>query len=242
MSDESLEQPTPLRAVPSFASGNASTGPDDITNPTGPGELTRAQLFEELKALRIIGVGTGGSRIIVKIDSHDAALRAQRDALKEQVKGAVERSQIVLKHFHDVCEQKAELTKERDALQGKLAEAKDRIKFLDDVFERHSAREKYMAEIAFQHIKHGDEKHQEWLRKELVEVLCKEKTKACQTFDDLTAKLAASEQAYNDLVMQVYKKFPGESLHDTAKRYIQQHEQYCGQGGPVQGMADKEPS
>lgn len=38
------------------------------------------------------------------------------------------------------------------------------------------------------------------------------------------AQLQQAQQRYNDLIMQVGKKFPGETRHDTAKRYIQQAE------------------
>ena len=50
--------------------------------------------------------------------------------------------------------------------------------------------------------------------------------------EDLTAQLTASEAQYYDLIMQVENKFPGESRHDTAKRYLNTHENVCGVGGP----------
>lgn len=56
--------------------------------------------------------------------------------------------------------------------------------------------------------------------------------------EKLEQQLAAREGQYNDLIMQVGKKFPDESRHETAKRYIQQHEQQCGQGGPVEALED----
>ena len=35
---------------------------------------------------------------------------------------------------------------------------------------------------------------------------------------------------YYDLIYQVWSKYPGETRHDTAKRYIQQHERVIGTG------------
>ena len=78
-------------------------------------------------------------------------------------------------------------------------EQQDRVRFLEDMFDRHAAREKHMAEIVFQHIKHGDEAHQKWLRKELVKVLCKDKTKAVQTFDELAQALQIAIDALDEM-------------------------------------------
>lgn len=38
---------------------------------------------------------------------------------------------------------------------------------------------------------------------------------------------------HQELMFQVGKKFPGETRHETAKRYIQEHEDVCGHGGPA---------
>ena len=41
---------------------------------------------------------------------------------------------------------------------------------------------------------------------------------------NLKAQLAAAEKNYQDLILQVGKKTPGETRHETAKRYLQQAE------------------
>ncbi len=41
-------------------------------------------------------------------------------------------------------------------------------------------------------------------------------------------------------MFQVGKKYPGETRHETAKRYIQEHE-HCGEGGPSQALASLTP-
>lgn len=40
----------------------------------------------------------------------------------------------------------------------------------------------------------------------------------------LEAKLQAAQERYNDLIMEVQNKHPGESRHETAKRYIHERE------------------
>lgn len=37
----------------------------------------------------------------------------------------------------------------------------------------------------------------------------------------------------DELLYQVGTKFPGESRHETAKRYLRTHEDHCGKGGPA---------
>jgi hypothetical protein len=78
-----------------------------------------------------------------------------------------------------------------------LEQERDHLK---NVFERHRGREKAMAEIVFQHIKHGDEQHQAWLREALVDALCREDTKACVTFDELRAKLTRAEAREREMM------------------------------------------
>jgi DNA repair exonuclease SbcCD ATPase subunit len=52
------------------------------------------------------------------------------------------------------------------------------------IMDRHKIREQYVSDMVYQYIKHGDEKHQEWLRVKLNEVLTVEGA-AQSTFDDL---------------------------------------------------------
>jgi hypothetical protein len=62
--------------------------------------------------------------------------------------------------------------------------------------------------------------------------------------DALAAKLAAAEQQrdearalHQELMFQVGKKYPGETRHETAKRYIREHEN-CGHGGPCRATTE----
>ena len=115
------------------------------------------------------------------LDDADAALRAKL--------AAVERS---LQTMRDVNEDDARYQGELEAKLEAVTKERDEAKsFHKQFFDRHAARESYMAEIAFQHIKHGDEQHQAWLRQALIDVLCKDDTKACKTFDQLSDQLAA---------------------------------------------------
>lgn len=57
-----------------------------------------------------------------------------------------------------------------------------------------------------------------------------------------TAEQARDEarSLHQELMFQVGKKYPGETRHETAKRYIQEHE-HCGEGGPSQALASLTP-
>jgi hypothetical protein len=48
----------------------------------------------------------------------------------------------------------------------------------------------------------------------------------------LRARLTQMEADYYELLYQVASKFPGETRHQTALRYIRTHEDHCGKGGP----------
>ncbi len=54
------------------------------------------------------------------------------------------------------------------------------------------------------------------------------------------ARVLELEGKYNELIMQVGNKFDGESRHDTAKRYLRQHE-HCGEGGPAKAALTPTP-
>ena len=45
---------------------------------------------------------------------------------------------------------------------------------------------------------------------------------------------------YHELLYQVAKKHPDETRHQTALRYLQTHENQCGQGGPVSAASSQE--
>lgn len=148
MSEESLEQPSPLKNVPSVTTGGTSL-------PLPTHELTREQVEFILGCLTMACV----------------AGQLPKDALE-----------AVMPVFDTDA-----------ALRAKLTQVEQERDFLTQVFDRHRGREKAMAEIVFQHIKHGDEKHQAWLREALVEALCRENTKACITFDELRTQLTAAQ-------------------------------------------------
>lgn len=48
----------------------------------------------------------------------------------------------------------------------------------------------------------------------------------------LTAERDEARSLHQELIFQVGKRFRGETRHQTAKRYLQEHEDHCGQGGP----------
>lgn len=52
--------------------------------------------------------------------------------------------------------------------------------------------------------------------------------------DEIQSK---AESLYHELIMQVERKFPGESRHDTAKRYIQEAERFSGES---EALSDNE--
>lgn len=50
----------------------------------------------------------------------------------------------------------------------------------------------------------------------------------------LTAERDEARSLHQELIFQVGKRFRGETRHQTAKRYICEHEEHCGQGGPYE--------
>lgn len=55
--------------------------------------------------------------------------------------------------------------------------------------------------------------------------------------DGLRERLAAAEDQYYDLILQVENKHPGETRHETAKRYIQQVEHSGDRADAVQATS-----
>lgn len=58
-----------------------------------------------------------------------------------------------------------------------------------------------------------------------------------QLFRECSKLVEELSEKYNDLIYQVATKYPGESRHDTAKRYIKEREtpnpDQCGAADPV---------
>lgn len=79
-------------------------------------------------------------------------------------------------------------------------------------FKRHSARERVISDMVFQHIKHGDEKHQNWLRAELDNVLTTEGLPQ-QKFDELLAANAELVKALREWLAFDVKR--NEWMRDT---------------------------
>jgi hypothetical protein len=52
----------------------------------------------------------------------------------------------------------------------------------------------------------------------------------------LTLELDEANTLYHDLLFQVGTKHPGETRHETARRYLNQHERHCNQGGPCAAL------
>jgi hypothetical protein len=82
-----------------------------------------------------------------------------------------------------------------------------RLKAMEATWERHKVRERYIADIVFEHIKHGDEKHQVWLKEKLIEIFTLNGTKVQESFDvlikqrdQLTADLAHARAEVSSLV------------------------------------------
>ena len=48
----------------------------------------------------------------------------------------------------------------------------------------------------------------------------------------LTTERDEARSLHQELIFQVGKRFRGETRHQTAKRYLQEHEDHCGQGWP----------
>jgi meiotically up-regulated gene 157 (Mug157) protein len=66
----------------------------------------------------------------------------------------------------------------------------------------------------------------------------------CADWHDLKQQLATLQSSYNELIMQVGRKFTGESRHETAKRYIRErednsHSSQSGQSGQRYGGASQ---
>lgn len=57
----------------------------------------------------------------------------------------------------------------------------------------------------------------------------------------LRAMLTAACDQHNDLIMQVSRRFEGETRHDTAKRYIREAEERCCSGPAVAAHDDIVP-
>lgn len=55
----------------------------------------------------------------------------------------------------------------------------------------------------------------------------------------LTAALVESQRLHCELLYQVATKHPNETRHETARRYIQQHENHCNKGGPCAALTPK---
>jgi hypothetical protein len=118
MSDESLEQPSPLRCVPSFATGG-----------TAMSELTRAQLME--LANNMCGLGDYWGRVQQLLD-HDAA---QRERIAE-----LEAADEIHLQMHDTARQ--QLTTLQARVQAFLdhdAAQRERIAELEQALRLHLA-------------------------------------------------------------------------------------------------------
>lgn len=55
---------------------------------------------------------------------------------------------------------------------------------------------------------------------------------------ELEAELAKAREAYNDLILCVGNKYPGETRHDTAKRYILDREHFGMGSGAKQALKE----
>ena len=114
------------------------------------------------------------------IDPKIAKLQAENQVLQAQVESITKSANFMLN---------VELTKERDQLQAQVDK-------YTQLFDRHQARERYISDMTFQHIKHGDEQHQLWLRQALDECLTME-GKPHETVDQLKAQVAELEARWH---------------------------------------------
>ena len=69
--------------------------------------------------------------------------------------------------------------------------------------------------------------------------LAEERRQFNRTIDALKAELAAKEQLYHELLYQVGMKYPNESRHETALRYLKRAEQQA--NGPAQCAKEDQP-
>lgn len=148
---------------------------------------------------------------LVNLKTSHAALRTR---VEEQTKKYKDLMKFYDEHVGTPCEQ-IRHAEQVDDLTRLAEEAEQQNTLYKSIFDRHRARERYISDATFQHIKHGDEAHQAWLKRALDEVLTLE-GKPHETLDqliqqvaDLTAKLAAVEQErdnldadYNELVLR----------------------------------------
>jgi hypothetical protein len=68
------------------------------------------------------------------------------------------------------------------------------------------------------------------------EALRAELTALTAQVERLTLELDEANTLYHDLLFQVGTKHPGETRHETARRYLNQHERHCNQGGPCAAL------
>jgi hypothetical protein len=68
-------------------------------------------------------------------------------------------------------------------------------------------------------------------------VLCKYKN----LYEENEKELEAAETKYHELIFEVCSKHPGESRHETARRYIREKETASGETGQAKQALEKEP-
>lgn len=113
-------------------------------------------------------------------------------------------------HVGTPCEQ-IRWQQEKDALLEQLAQAQGEVERLKSSWERHRIRERYMADLVFEQIKHGDEKHQAWLKDKLIEIYTLDGQKPQETLDQLRADLAAAREAHKRCELALQSLTPGGS-------------------------------
>ena len=60
---------------------------------------------------------------------------------------------------------------------------------------------------------------------------------AAEVIAALKAERDEARSLHQELIFQVGKRFRGETRHETAKRYIREHDDHCGHGGPSADLA-----
>jgi chromosome segregation ATPase len=163
----------------------------------------------------------------MKVTDHLAALEAERKGWREQHERDVAENNKICQTLDRIREEKETLETavddEQQEVESLTYEPCEKGRAIDELREKIITLEAAVKEKEEKIIALTEELRLSKLRGESLDRVIAESTEECVA---LKKEIRRLSDLYHDLIMQVAKKYPGESRHDTAKRYILDRERH----------------